>query len=527
MKRVWENTGLVLMMLLLWLPVLQREFRLFPESSLEGDFSRPPRPLFSAEQWFSGEFQQKCEPWLGQESGFYPLLVRLNNQYNFSLFRHTDADGVVTGRNLMMYEYDYIRELTGRDYLGYRLIDRRMRRLRFLQNFLKQQYGIDLILIFEPGKASVYPDYLPPRYRKLLPADSTNYDTYKMVADRYGVRYLDWDAWFRNLRYKSPFPVYPRYGTHWSTWGATLATDSLIRVVNQIRDLDIGRVVIDSVNQSTQPNTPDSDIGNTMNLLFRLPAKDTMGYPHFHFEKGPDAGKPNVLVVGDSYYWNIFNTRMPGEFFENETFWYFNHFVYPETYYDTTLTDDLDLQKEIEKRDVIFLSVTRRFLYKFDWGFINRLWNLYGLSSGLNRYDEYLAGIVSDDNWFRDVLTKAKINGRTIGTQMMLDAGYMFYVKHPVEFLTLMGPEPWLWKYGYSQVSQKAIPDEVFETALTQFKNERPEEFAGYFQYRAAKDSVRLNPDNQDRIRRLAEEYFLSEEEVIAILAEKEIMSDL
>ncbi len=122
----------------------------------------------------------------------------------------------------------------------------------------------------------------------------------------------------------------------------------------------------------------EDHIGVTLNLLCRLPTNEDLAYPVYRFEENPAKDKHMVLVIGDSYYWNIFNTRIPKHLFKNEAFWYFYAQLYPETYYKPTWAKDLNLKVEIEKQDVIFLMVIERFLHKNGWNFIEEAYALYG-----------------------------------------------------------------------------------------------------------------------------------------------------
>jgi hypothetical protein len=210
-----------------------------------------------------------------------------------------------------------------------------------------------------------------------------------------------------------------------------------------------------------------------------------MAYPAISFEDNPAKDKPNVLAVADSYYWNIFNTRLPQNLFNNEAFWYFNSLVYPDYYYKPLFVKDLDLKTEVEKQGIILIMVTERFLFKYDWRFVDNIFELYTpelepdhqynyenefrmnltlfdrlaedakksdltleeiihreadfmfLKENLEKYleihgSDYYKKIIEDDTaWMKTIVEKAKAQGRSVEAMLNIDADYMFKTEYP------------------------------------------------------------------------------------------------
>ena len=137
-----EKILFVIIMIVMLLPAIQKEFKIMPDKKLQGDFKLADKPVFSWESWNEGVFQTDFDKWLEDHIGFRNFFVRINNQIDFSLFGEVHADGVVLGKENVLYEFDYIREYTGNDFVGYYLIDKRIRQLTFLQKHLKENYGL-------------------------------------------------------------------------------------------------------------------------------------------------------------------------------------------------------------------------------------------------------------------------------------------------------------------------------------------------------------------------------------------------
>jgi hypothetical protein len=148
-----------------------------------------------------------------------------------------------------------------------------------------------------------------------------------------------------------------------------------------------------------------------------------------------------VLVIADSYYWNIFNSRIPKYVFANEAFWYFNALVYPEHYIKPTYTKDLDLQTEVEKQQVIFVMVTERFLHKFDWTFIDKLYTLYTPDYLDDPVYNKINDIMQVAPWYADVIKKSAKKGVSLEEALIEEGKYLYHKEDTLGYFVNFGPE--------------------------------------------------------------------------------------
>jgi len=438
MKKTGLHIAFAILIILLVLPAVQMSLRLFPEKPLEGAFTLAEKPSFTREKWNSGEFQEQAENYLKDHSGFRNFLVRLQNQLDFSLFRQVHAEGVVVGKNKQLFEYDYIRSWLAIDFPGDSFLEKKLRRTKFVQEYLKREKGIDLIVVFEPGKASFYPEYLPSEFTEKKTCPST-YQRYLEKARGLDVDFIDLHQYFLQLKDTSEYPLFPRYGTHWSVYGMWFAADSLLYWMEGRLNFPLTSVRGDSTTTSTKPRDTDDDVLKTMNLLFPLKG-EKLAYPVFSFDTAHPAEKPWVLAVADSYYWNIFNTQIPKYVFANEAFWYFNSLVYPDHYLKPTYTKDLDFKKEVEKNQVIFLMVTERFVHKFDWKFIDQLYDLFAPDWLEDPVYDRINSIMQVDSWYNDIIRKAELKGISLEEALITEAEYMFYQDDTLRYMIGYGP---------------------------------------------------------------------------------------
>jgi len=502
MKKFGLHIAFVFMMLLMALPAVQMRFHLFKEKPLNGAFILSDKPSFNIEKWNSGRFQGQVESYLKDYTGFRNFMIRLQNQLDFSLFRQANAEGAVVGKHKQLFEYDYIRSWLAIDFPGESFLEKKLQRTKYVQEYLKRKKGIDLVVVFEPGKASFYPEYLPSRYSHKKEGLST-YDRYLKKAGELDIDFIDLHQYFLQLKANSEYPLFPRYGTHWSVYGMQYAADSILRLIEGRRNLTLTEVRVDSMNISSEPWDTDDDVLKTMNLL--LPLKgEKLAYPVYSFDTAHPGDKPMVLVVADSYYWNIFNSRIPKYLFANEAFWYFNTLVYPDNYIRPAYTKDLDLRQEVEKQQVIFLMVTERFLHKLDWTFIDKLYTLYTPGWLKDPVYDKINDIMQVDSWYEDIIVKAALKHTTLEEALVAEGKFMFYQDDTAGYMINYGPEHfrqiiandtgWMTHICQKADKRNISPDEMLNSdALYIFE----QAFPGLFKLNRGMATVeeRLNSD--------------------------------
>ncbi|MHC1707377.1 MAG: hypothetical protein AB9842_07635 [Bacteroidales bacterium] len=425
-------------LVLLFLPALQKWFEIISIPELKGDFTIPQRPTFKKTDWLEGKFQDAYISFLEQKGGFHDLLIRVNNQVDFTFFRSNNTKDIVIGKNVYILGNEYIRAYLGHDYIGEKAIDKKLRRLKYLQEQLKLK-GKDLVLVLEPGKVSFYPELIPDYYHLKYPRKRSNYQAITQRADQLGIEYIDFNRWFVSMKETASYPLYPKTGIHWSAYGAWKAADSLVKYIEKKRNIDLPEMIVDTIVVTDNIKPFDYDAAHTLNLICNLDSPP-MPYPEISFPKSEGKEKASVLVIGDSYYWNIFNTGMGNHLYKDEKFWYFNSFVYPESYIKETKTDCLDLVSEVEKRDIIFLMVTECWLSKFDFDFIDKLFDLYTPELEPDYPYLYEGKIRRYSDWFNLVAEKAVRNRLRLEDMIQDDALYTFRNERKEKFLLRFGP---------------------------------------------------------------------------------------
>jgi hypothetical protein len=362
-------------MILLLLPMLQASLTIFKLEPLKGAIETFEKPDFTFETWKTGEFQKNYEKYLDNNFGFRSTFIRINNQQAYSFFNEAKANGVIIGKENYLFEKNYLKAYLGTDYIGEKAIESQVFKLKKIQDTL-QKLNKDLLMIFAPGKGTFFPEYMPD-YCAKQKRSKTNYAGYLSAMKSQKINYLDFNQWFLNMKSKSKYPLYGKAGIHWSKYGEYLAADSIIEVIGKMRKTAMTKLVLDKLEVKKTNEQGDYDIGEGMNLFFMM---DTypMAYPTFHYEKPKNKQKaPKVLVVSDSYFWGMFNAGISREVFDDGQFWFYNQEIYPDSYESPKNVNDINIQSEVEKNEVVVLICTDANLFKFAFGFVDQLYAKY------------------------------------------------------------------------------------------------------------------------------------------------------
>jgi len=375
MKNKKNRTLVLLLTILTSLFVLhfsQHRFKWVELQPLHGYYAESKKTKFTWERWFSGEYQEKRDDYLTNHFGFRNFLVRVNNQLRFSLFDKIKPKHVLMGKDFYLYESHYIGSWYGDDFVGQEVIESKSYKLKLIQDTLNQM-GKKIIAVLAPGKGSFYPEYIPDKYHK--ERGTANIDVYRQYIEKWNINCIDFDRYFIENKYTSPYPLFPQLGIHWSYYGMCIAADSILRYIEKMNNIEMPRFYWENIKLS-QPLFEDDDIFRAMNLLFQYRTFD-MAYPELRLELDADStkSKPSLMVVADSFYWGIYNMGW-SNLFTDDHFWYYNKTIYPEdTYMHPYTTEDIDMQEEIMKHDIIIILCTHGNMHSFGWGFIENCYD--------------------------------------------------------------------------------------------------------------------------------------------------------
>lgn len=332
---------------------------------LAGDEGPKSDTTLTFSNYCSGVYQHKLNEQLASGFGFRSLLIKINNQINFSLFNKVNARGVIAGKEEYLFETTYINAQMGKDFMGEDSINSRLNQLKLISDQL-QALNKQLLLVIAPSKPSFYKEFLPGEYQS--GPNKNNYNLVSKGIEEHRLNCIDFSTYFNILKSTSKYPLYPKHGNHWSTYGAYLAADSIIKSIEYLRKTDLPDLSVKSLKME-QPKNDDKDIEYGINLLFKLKSFN-LAYPEMAIDTTGKT-KPNVLVIGDSFYWNLYHLGID-RCFRHSQFWYYNKAVYPVSTKKQVMTNELNFNEEIGKYDVIIILATESNVHNLGWGFMEQ-----------------------------------------------------------------------------------------------------------------------------------------------------------
>jgi len=378
-----------------------------------------PEPVLTDSSWFAGVYQQQKTERVKETIEFRNDFVRLFNQVDFSLFRIPHANGVIVGKEGYLYYVEGIFNITGRNVFDPSSYPTQVNEYKILQEYLMDHYGIPLLWVLAPDKAHFYPEYIPSRFLKNLKTP-TKYTSYVHFLDEAQVPYLDFNNYFMLMKDTSRYQLYPKNGSHWSSYGAVIAFDSLSRYLQEVYKMKMPEWILDSMVTSQELYDDHGDLSRTMNLIWE-PSHPSMDYANYHFTQRDSTYKLNVLFIGDSFFWQWYYPGIIENNFNQFHFWYYSQGVYPESFKKYLNAYTLDLRETIQQYDVIIMLQTMGGYVNLGYGFVERAFCelLYK-----DRFDYFMNRIRGSEEWYGYVQRKAVNQGLPVETILCREAIY-------------------------------------------------------------------------------------------------------
>lgn len=389
--------------------LIQFNFTIINEKSLEGNVQNKSEVHFKLADWWTCKFQNDYEDWYNENFGFSKLLIRVNNQLLYSMLDVSKAREVLVGKGGHLFYENYINEYTGNNYVGEDAIDLFKFHLEKIQDTLAKE-GITLITTFAAGPASYFPEDIPAKWG----AEGFN-SIYKSMSAKLSntpINFIDFNSWFKKLKPVSKYPLFPKNGTHWSRYSIILVTDSLLKYIENKAGLQLPKLMIKDVVTSDSILPPDNDIYKVANI-FANRLSEKLAYPDFTYQVNEGTEKFSLLGIGDSYMDMLYyySKLTPACFKEMDFLPYYLEEYHSDGAPNTSI-ETINIKEEIRKHKVILLMATEANYGSFYWGFVDEVYNCFFESEKLQKDDfslrKFKARIMKDQNWFKNIQKAAK-----------------------------------------------------------------------------------------------------------------------
>ncbi|MDR0971619.1 MAG: hypothetical protein LBM25_04460 [Bacteroidales bacterium] len=412
---------------------------------LYGYTPKAEKPILYKENLFNGEFQTSCEKYAKENLGFMPFFVRVHNQFVYSVLSESPNTQIVYGKDGYLYDGTYISTVAGMDFIGDSAINEKLYRLSKVKDTL-EKLNKKVIVMFAPNKTRFSPENIPEQILKKLKGKKNNYDYMIKAIEKTSIPYIDFNKWIISMKDTSTYALIPKKGIHWSRYASALAMDSIIEYISKMENIALPKLVIDSLVHSKNPKFYDSDLGYLLNVLWAKEEKNLI-YPFFHIDStNADKKKIRPLVIGDSFFWDIFDMGLLDKVLYNGELWYYCREIHSGSIKEEKPKKDplgtKDLHNEINKFDLFILFQTEHNLNNFGFGFIDLAYNMFFVDGvghkqkkivkkvdpqkKKERIEFYKKNIYADKKWLDDIKKKAEYKKITLEHAILQDAEYLF-----------------------------------------------------------------------------------------------------
>ena len=399
------------------LPLMQYIFSFTVESNLNGASENINRPIFSFHGWSDQSYQLQMGEHMDQSIGFATWMVRAVNQLRYSIFRETSNPTILVGHQDYLYEKIQLDAIAGNDYPGHVVFERTMNQLAAFSQDMKNK-GKKFIFVLCPNKADVYPEYIP---FKVGNGPNRNYDKMVSFCKHHQIDLIDFNAFFKEYRFKSPHPLHTNTGVHWSFYGESIFVDSLSRYIDrQQRGTGI-RIDFSNIETSMDARYTDNDLEKLLNLYMPI-SSHSKAYPALTYNK--EGKKPvSAIIIADSYYSNLyFNTSFHTDYFaEGSTYWYYCTTQHPG---NSTLTED-QIRFAIEEKEYVIIMLAD---YTFPYILPKTAEQLHNATFGYDAdsFEEKVQAKIKEIKntpvWYQQVAKKAMQRSISIDSMIREDA---------------------------------------------------------------------------------------------------------
>ena len=333
------------------------------------------KPKFSISTWFDGSYQSLTEDYNNDHWALKEKMVRINNQFYYSAFHQIRVNGFVIGKEDYVFSENYIFSAFGDDLISEEKITDLLQKAKVVQDTLKKK-GIDLLLVYAPGKGAYCKELVQDKY--VHPTKNTNHNLFASNSKKLNVNHLDLYSYFEKLKPSALYPLFPKFGHHWSYYGACLASDTIIKHIEKLHGKDLPNILWNQIDVVDSSRSRDADVLKSMNLLTSPNQNMKLAYPQIGFENDSLKNTTRVLTISDSYWYDQVYMGVPQQCFAGGQFWYYYNKVIPSPIPGEKVEVwQLDLKQEIESNQVIMLLYSDGNLPKFGNNFIYDAYELY------------------------------------------------------------------------------------------------------------------------------------------------------
>lgn len=423
------------LMLLLVATFIQGLTHWVPAKPLMGFYDAKRPVKLQADTWLDGSYQDYLTDYARVHTGFREFFIRNYNQCCYLCFNKITNDNVVSGKNDELYMRMYLDDISGKRVKEYfqtaehakaAARDNVRETLRLIDTL--RRHNTEFLFVFAPSKVLTYPENLPEAYRDSLEhCDFLLSEYYIGQFKEHGIDHIDFVHYFQDLKDSFPYPLYTPYGSHWSEATIPLVADTILRKLEQMTPYRFPTIQVDDDNLSTDYSEQDGELEALMNLYFPV-KKPVVSRPVFHLTDTAGKDKPNLLVVGDSYFIQLAHSCFT-EAFNRWDFWQYNENILSSREYLNwkKVGYYADAYQMLEEADIVIAMVTSAYIYEYLWGFEQTVFQRFakGPLSEEETIQLKIEEIKNNKPWYESIVKQAKERNVTVEENLRNNAIYV------------------------------------------------------------------------------------------------------
>lgn len=355
--------------------LVQTHFRPFRDMVLSGAEKKSVPGLPALSDVMSGKFQTAIETWLKQNIGFRGTFVKTDNQINFSLFNEFSRSHprkLILGNDRQLFEEHYIDAFNKKNVQSASTLEKKAAALKKLQEKLAAR-NVKFLLLLSPSKATIYPEYIPEKY--ILRYAALKKDSYQIIMPmlkKNGVNVLDGRELFLEMKKNGTTHLYPSSGSHWSLYGGYLFGTKIIERMEQLLGRRLVHMQVKKLETSREPIGLDKDVARLGNILFTRSLFTDYIYPETYPVAQAGSYRPTILMVGDSFCWNIIPYLESNKIFTRLNFYYYfnTDHSFPDKKHVPIDRPHVNWDRDVFSKDIILIEINEIALNETGYGFL-------------------------------------------------------------------------------------------------------------------------------------------------------------